>query len=86
MTFCGGNTEKYENRIAVLGAEREYPAGAEMVNAAYADGGAVDSCYWCPTCQEYMRRNFRYGDETGYGEIYDNDREGWEAINAELRT
>jgi hypothetical protein len=51
-----------------------------MVNAAYADNGSVGSCYWCRTCQEYMKRHFRYGDEAGYGEIFDNDPEGWNEI------
>lgn len=67
-----------------FGCGKTYPAGSEMVNAAYADGGSVSSDYLCHTCEEYMRRYFEPGDETGYGEIYDNDPEGWNALKAEL--
>jgi ferredoxin len=67
-----------------FGCGKEYSPGTKMVSAAYADGGTVDSCYWCSTCQEYMRRYFKYGDETGYGEIYANDREGWNKLDQEL--
>jgi hypothetical protein len=79
-------TRKIRKPHRCFGCGKEYPVGTEMVNSAYADGGTVSSCYWCKTCQEYMRRYFEYGDETGYGEIYGNDREGWEEINAELNT
>lgn len=67
-----------------FGCAKEYPAGSDMINAAYADGGTVDSCYWCNTCREYMKRHFRYGDETCYGEIYASDPEEWNKLNLEL--
>ena len=67
-----------------FGCGKTYPAGIEMVNAAYADGGSVYSCYWCETCEEYMRRYFESGDETCYGEIYENDPEKWEMLKAEM--
>ena len=79
-------TRKTRKPHRCFGCGNEYPTGTEMVNAAYVDGGTVDSCYWCHTCQEYMGRYFRDGDETGYAEIYLNDREEWEKINAELNT
>ena len=66
-----------------FGCQQNYPPGSLMVSAAYADGGMVCDYYWCSTCAEYMDRHFRYGDTTGQGEIYANDREGWEAIRAE---
>jgi ferredoxin len=55
-----------------------------MVNATYADEGSVDSCYWCATCLEYVRRYFEYGDEVSEHEIYENDPDGWEGIRKEL--
>jgi hypothetical protein len=67
-----------------FGCGKTYPAGSQMVHAAYADGGSVDSCYWCVTCIEYMRRYFNPGDEIGRDEIYDNDPEGWNALKTEL--
>ena len=66
-----------------FGCAKEYPPKSKMINSSYADGGTVYSCYWCKTCEEYMHRNFESGDETGYGEIYDNDTEEWEAIKRE---
>lgn len=67
-----------------FGCGKEYPAGSKMVNAAYVDGGSVFSDYLCPVCEEYMRRNFEPGDETGYGEIYGGDPDGWNALKAEM--
>jgi predicted nucleic acid-binding Zn-ribbon protein len=67
-----------------FGCGKTYPAGSKMVYSAYADGGTVQDCYWCKTCQEYMRRNFEPGEETGEGEIYGGDPEGWNALKAEL--
>lgn len=67
-----------------FGCGQKYPAGTMMTSAAYADSGTVDGCYWCQTCEEYMSRYFEFGDETGYGEIRSNDREGWEALKKEL--
>lgn len=67
-----------------FGCALEYEPGTNMINAAYADGGTVDSCYWCETCTEYMYRYFGLGDETGYGEIRSNDKETWESIRHEL--
>lgn len=69
-----------------FGCDKKYLAGTEMVNAAYADSGSVFSCYWCATCEEYMRRHFEYGDETMQGEIYANDPEGWNDLKEELAT
>ena len=66
-----------------FGCGKTYPAGTLMISAAYADGGQAYGCYWCETCREYMQENFAYGDEvTQEGEIFDNDREGWEEIKA----
>ncbi|HBG21971.1 MAG TPA: hypothetical protein DDW83_01805 [Peptococcaceae bacterium] len=65
------------------GCDKEYPAGTQMISAAYADGGTVFGGYWCKTCQEYMHRHFESGDECEQGEIYENDPDGWEAIKAE---
>jgi hypothetical protein len=55
-----------------------------MTNSAYADGGQAFECYWCPTCEEYMRRYFESGDESMEGEIYANDPDGWEALRKEM--
>lgn len=66
------------------GCGKEYPAGTVMIHAAYTDGGQAYGCYWCHTCEEYMRRYFEIGDECGQDEIYDNDPEGWEALQKEL--
>ena len=46
----------WENRTTrkphrCFGCGKTYPAGSQMVNAAYEDDGSVDSCYWCKTCQ-----------------------------------
>lgn len=67
-----------------FGCGKDYPTGTEMVSAAYTDGGSAFSGYWCKTCEEYMRRHFKPGDETGEGEIYNGDPEGWEALRAEM--
>ncbi|QNO18984.1 hypothetical protein [Caproicibacterium amylolyticum] len=67
-----------------FGCGKTYPAGSQMVNAAYEDDGSVDSCYWCKTCQEYMHRYFEYGDETDFGEIFANDPDGWNTLRAEM--
>jgi len=69
-----------------FGCYKTYPAGTKMAYAAYADGGTVQDCYWCETCQEYMRRYFEYGDETCCGEIFASDPDGWNALKAELET
>ena len=66
------------------GCWKEYPASTEMTHAAYADNGTVYDCYWCLTCEEYMRQYFESGDECGRGEIYANDPEGWEAVKTKL--
>ena len=66
------------------GCGKTYPASSKMVYSAYADGGTVQDCYWCKTCQEYMHRYFDCGDETGENEIFENDPDGWNAIKAEL--
>ena len=66
------------------GCGKEYPAGSQMISAAYADEGTVSGGYWCETCQEYMRRYFESGDECGKGEIYANDPKTWDALKMEL--
>lgn len=66
------------------GCGKEYPAGSEMANAAYVDGGRAFSCYWCKTCEGYMQQNFEPGDECGCGEIYENDPDGWNEIHADI--
>lgn len=66
------------------GCGKEYPAGSDMVHAVYTECGEAHACYWCPTCEEYMRRYFERGDGSGYGGIYENDREGWEALRKEM--
>lgn len=76
-------TRKTRKAHRCWGCHKVYPSGSKLVNAAYADGGSVFDCYWCPTCEEYMNRHFEYGDEIGEGEIYENDPEGWEQIKAE---
>ena len=68
-----------------FGCAKEYPPKSKMIDASYADNNTVYSCYWCRTCEEYIHRHFRYGDETGYGEIYDNDTEEWEVIKREQK-
>ena len=65
------------------GCGKSYPARTEMISAAYADGGTVFGCYWCETCEEYIHQHFESGDECGYGDIYANDPEGWEALKKE---
>ena len=66
------------------GCGKAYPAGSELTHAAYADGGTVYDCYWCPTCEEYMHRYFESGDECSEGKIYENDAEGWEKLKSEM--
>lgn len=67
-----------------FGCGKTYPAGITMISAAYADGGTVDDCYWCGTCQEYMNRYFERGDETNENGIFENDPDGWNALKAEM--
>ena len=66
------------------GCGKAYPIGTEMINAAYVDGRTVTDCYWCDTCQEYMHRYFEYGDEASFGDIFDNDPDGWKNLFKEL--
>lgn len=66
------------------GCGKTYPSGSEMIHAAYTDGGQAYGCYWCTTCEEYMRRYFEHGDDVGNGDIYANDPEGWEALRKEV--
>lgn len=66
------------------GCAKIYPAETEMVSASYVDDGTLYSCYWCETCEEYMRRYFESGDDVEYGGIFENDHEGWEALKNEL--
>lgn len=67
-----------------FGCAKEYVPPLNMVRAAYVDSGSVSTEYWCKTCEEYMSRYFEYGDETGYGELYGEDRECWNRLNEEL--
>ena len=67
-----------------FGCGLEYPAGSDMVSAAYVEDKAAYGCYWCSTCEEYMRQHFEHGDGTGYGEIYENDQEEWERIKKDI--
>ncbi len=69
-----------------FGCMKTYPKGTMMVSATNVDGGDINSCYWCNVCQEYMRRFFELGDETGEGEIFENDPENWEKIALELNS
>ena len=66
------------------GCYKTYPAGTEMVSAAYADGGSVHGCYWCETCVEYMNRYFEQGDECVRGDIYAGDPDAWKELQLEL--
>jgi len=67
-----------------FGCDKKYPKGMKMVRAANADEGTVDTIYWCETCLEYINKNFYSGQETGQGEVFQNDPEGWEEIRKEL--
>ena len=67
-----------------FGCNKKYPIGLKMVRAASADEGTVDTIYWCETCLEYMKTYFASCDETGQGEIFENDPEGWEEIRKEM--
>lgn len=67
------------------GCGATYEPGTKMVCASYADEGTVYSCYWCKTCQEYMRRHIDYGDGVEESSILDNDPERWQAISEELK-
>ena len=77
-------TRKTRKSHQCFGCGKVYPPDSTIVSSAYADGGTVFSAYWCETCQEYMHQHFRYGDETGEGEIFANDPEGWNEIKKGL--
>lgn len=62
------------------GCGRTYPAKRKMVYATYVDGGDIVSCYWCDTCIKYLDKYAESGEEFGFGEIYDNDKERWEEL------
>ena len=81
LTWKEVNTRKAHR---CFGCAKEYPEKSKMIYSSYADGGTVQSNYWCPVCVEYMHRYFESGDEIGYSDIYSNDREGWEKLKAEL--
>lgn len=67
-----------------FGCARTYPPKTKMTSSAYVDGKTVDNCCWCDTCIAYMDRHFECGEETGQGDIYTNDKEGWEQIKNEI--
>jgi hypothetical protein len=66
------------------GCWQQQPAGSEIMSTTSADGGEINTVYWCDVCVEYMRRHCQSDDEFSEREIYDNDRETWEEIKAEL--
>ncbi|MFC5528415.1 hypothetical protein [Cohnella yongneupensis] len=69
---------------ACFGCAIKYPAGTSMHAVTTADGGKIETTYWCDTCQTYWERNMTTGDEISFGELRTEDREGWEAINKEV--
>jgi len=66
------------------GCAKTYPSGSNMSAVSCAEGGTVETIYWCPTCIEYMHRYFDYGDDINFGDILANDPEGWQQIKNEV--
>ncbi|MFA5378726.1 MAG: hypothetical protein WC455_23440 [Dehalococcoidia bacterium] len=61
-----------------------YPKGTTMRGTVSVDGGEISYEHVCDVCDAYIRKYWHYGDECGYGEIKENDPEGWEEIKASL--
>ena len=78
-------TVKTKKDYKCWGCCKKYSAGTEMIRASYTDSGTAYTIYWCKICEEYMRKYSKYEDGYGQGEIYENDKETWEAIKMELK-
>ena len=61
------------------------PIGTIMLAIAQADGGTVNTTYWCMTCMTYMARYFDDGDVYGSGDIIANDPERWAEIHEQVK-
>lgn len=53
-----------------FGCGRRFDPPAQMVAAACADGGRVESYYLCTTC-DTIASNMEYGDEFGFSDLRD---------------
>lgn len=51
-----------------FGCSRKFNPPANMVAAAYADGGSVSSYYLCETC-DTIASNMECGDEFGFSDL-----------------
>lgn len=63
---------------------KKYPKNTRMILSSYTDNGTVYSTYCCKVCDEYMMLHFESGDESGFGEIYNEHEEEWKRIEAEI--
>lgn len=66
------------------GCARKFPKGSRLQVVTSVDGGEIGSAYWCPTCQAYWQKHMEYGDLIAYGELKQEDSEGWEEVRKEV--
>lgn len=76
------NKVKTRKPHVCFGCNKKYPKGCELTYVTYANENTVFNCYWCDTCLEYMKK-YKIDEIYYKGEIWDNDRKGWEKLKEE---
>ena len=67
-----------------FGCARKFPKGSKLQRITSADGGEIQSNYWCDVCQEYWSEYMESDDCIGFGDLKANDFEKWEEIRMKV--
>ena len=68
---------------ACWGCGLKYPPGTRMHSVA-VKVDTIITVYWCQICAEYCERHEEIEEYIMFGELREQDSEGWEAIRQEL--
>ena len=66
------------------GCTREFQIGAKLRVLAAADGGTVNTSYWCSTCMDYWDTHMKDSDGVGFGELRDEAGKDWTELRDKL--
>jgi len=66
-------------RSTCYGCALQYPEGTRMHRILWKSSydNTIETALYCPTCDAYWSEFMDCGDEIGFGDLRNNDPEGW---------
>ena len=67
-----------------FGCERRFPKGTTIKKVTWRGDNKLETYAWCKVCENYWAIHMRYDDEICFGELRNEDPEGWTDIYLEV--